>query len=135
MIDTKCKRSLLLFMLISLVFKLSPSMAMTHSMMSSLMSSSHVSQLNMSEDGHCSMTPLDSLSSKAMVSTDNNEGSCCFDDCQCSTGACVSVYAVMQNVPTMNPMAGNEMVVIASVGSLYILPDFQYRPPKLVHAG
>ena len=126
-------------MLFSLALKLSPSMAMAHPMVSlSMPSSSQMTMLNINEDGHCNMKkPVSShsASSVLMASMQDNESACCLDDCQCPTGACASVYALMHNITTIALIIGNEEVDVASDRALYILPDFQYRPPKLAHAG
>lgn len=136
----KHKHSVLLIILLALVIKLSPGLAMSHSTMGAF---SQANGLQNSDDSHCEMNNMATsmLSSPAhAVSKHAGENTstatpCCLDDCQCPSGACASVYAVMQTSANIADLPGNESPVIALSGHYNLLPTLQYRPPKIAHAG
>lgn len=61
--------------------------------------------------------------------------SCCDVQCQCPTGVCAAVYAVINNERSVAVIAPTPLIVFVNPKTPYTIPNTQFRPPKFAFAG
>ncbi len=61
--------------------------------------------------------------------------SCCDDHCQCPTGVCAAVYALINNDVSVAVIALTPLVTFVHQQAPYTIPNTQFRPPKFAFAG
>ncbi|MBB67709.1 hypothetical protein C7Y69_18795 [Alteromonas sp. KS69] len=71
---------------------------------------------------------------KSSMHGDTSE-SCCDVQCQCPTGVCATVYAVINNELSVAVIAPTPLVVFVNHQTPYTIPNTQFRPPKFTFAG
>ena len=71
---------------------------------------------------------------KSSMHGDTSE-SCCDVQCQCPTGVCATVYAVINNELSVAVIAPTPLVVFVNHQTPYTIPNTQFRPPKSTFAG
>ena len=83
---------------------------------------------------------VSSAPSKAMKSMDHSmhgvsPDSCCDVQCQCPTGVCAAVYAVINNEVSVAVIAHAPLVRFVNHQAPHTIPNIQFRPPKFAFAG
>lgn len=82
-----------------------------------------------------SSAPREAMKSMNPSMHGDTSESCCDVQCQCPTGVCAAVYAVINNERSVAVIAPTPLIVFVNPQTPYTIPNTQFRPPKFAFAG